>query len=92
MYMLKLIIIECTSVLHHFFCCNIIIIYIVTLTKIIFYRILVQYCYYADINECSEESHNCDQTCSNTVGSFTCSCRSGYTLDSDGRRCNGMSI
>ena len=42
-----------------------------------------------DINECSEGSDNCDQTCANTVGSFTCSCADGFQLSSDGRTCNG---
>uniref|UniRef100_A0A1X7SW10 EGF-like domain-containing protein n=1 Tax=Amphimedon queenslandica TaxID=400682 RepID=A0A1X7SW10_AMPQE len=31
-----------------------------------------------DINECETNDHNCTQTCSNTVGSYTCSCRAGY--------------
>ncbi|XP_078357327.1 uncharacterized protein LOC144642207 isoform X3 [Oculina patagonica] len=30
---------------------------------------------------------DCDQTCSNTPGSYTCSCVSGYRLDSDGKSC-----
>ena len=43
-----------------------------------------------DINECSEESHNCDQICTNTVGSFKCSCADGFKLSSDGRTCSGI--
>lgn len=39
-----------------------------------------------DINECSG-SHACSQICSNTVGSYTCSCRPGYT--SEGTQCSG---
>ena len=32
-----------------------------------------------DINECIEENP-CDQTCTNTVGSFTCGCTAGWRL------------
>lgn len=40
-----------------------------------------------DINECTEGSDGCAQTCSNQVGSYTCSCLSGYRLASDRRGC-----
>ena len=43
----------------------------------------------ADIDECGEDSDNCNQTCTNTEGSFTCECNDGYLLDSDGTTCNG---
>ena len=43
-----------------------------------------------DIDECAAETDDCSQTCTNTVGSFTCGCNSGYTLDDDGINCNGM--
>ena len=42
------------------------------------------------MNECAEGSHNCSQYCSNTAGSYECSCRDGYQLDDDGRSCNGI--
>ena len=42
-----------------------------------------------DINECDEGSHNCEHICTNTVGSFECSCNSGYRLDDNGRNCLG---
>ena len=42
-----------------------------------------------DINECLEDTDGCSQLCSNTDGSYTCSCNSGYRLNVDGRSCNG---
>jgi hypothetical protein len=48
------------------------------------------YIYIIDINECQTGTHNCDQLCTNTHGSFTCSCMSGYTLQSDQRTCTGI--
>ena len=49
------------------------------------------YCqYHADIDECSSGSHNCDSderaTCTNTIGSYLCSCKEGY--EGDGRTCS----
>ncbi|XP_048587783.1 neurogenic locus notch homolog protein 1 [Nematostella vectensis] len=37
-----------------------------------------------DVNECSLENHNCHRdraTCANTIGSFACTCKPGYTGD-----------
>ena len=45
--------------------------------------------YVSDINECVENRDNCEQLCNNRAGDFTCSCRSGYQLDSDGHSCTG---
>ena len=42
-----------------------------------------------DINECNENLDNCDQTCVNTNGSFTCQCNIGYILESDRHTCTG---
>ena len=44
----------------------------------------------SDINECTSRAHNCAQVCTNTAGSFTCSCNSGYTLEADGHSCSGI--
>ena len=40
-----------------------------------------------DINECSSNSHSCDvnAVCSNTRGSYTCTCKAGYS--GDGKSC-----
>lgn len=44
----------------------------------------------SDLNEClRDDLNNCDQTCTNTVGSYTCGCTAGYQLASNGRTCNG---
>ena len=42
-----------------------------------------------DIDECALGTDQCTQNCHNNVGSYTCSCNAGYTLNSDGRRCDG---
>ena len=41
-----------------------------------------------DIDECSEKTSGCEQSCKNTDGSFTCSCLEGYSLNDDNRTCN----
>lgn len=46
---------------------------------------------YADIDECSGVSP-CDQQCTNTQGSFVCSCGNGFQLDDDGSTCNRKDI
>ena len=46
---------------------------------------------YVDINECSSSSTNdCQHSCVNTPGSYTCQCNSGFRLNSDGRTCTGV--
>ena len=46
-------------------------------------------CLYVDIDECSTNSHSCDVNaiCSNTVGSYACACKAGFT--GDGNTCTG---
>ena len=45
---------------------------------------------FSDINECTSNNGYCGQVCINTVGSYTCSCYSGYELNTDARTCAGM--
>ena len=40
-----------------------------------------------DINECMADNCDPNANCTNTPGSFTCTCNQGYT--GDGRTCNG---
>lgn len=42
-----------------------------------------------DIDECMTGVEQCDHNCENTVGSYTCFCDSGFTLNVDGYRCDG---
>ena len=42
-----------------------------------------------DINECVTNSIACDHMCTNIQGSYLCSCRAGYSLDEDGKSCQG---
>ena len=43
----------------------------------------------ADIDECSLDNDGCEHNCINTVGSFFCSCNTGYALTLDGKNCTG---
>ena len=43
-----------------------------------------------DIDECRENTDGCSQICTNTIGSYRCSCNSGYRLGTDGHTCNGI--
>lgn len=45
-----------------------------------------------DVNECwRHPGRLCAQTCENTVGSYRCSCTTGFSLTSDGKNCEGTS-
>ena len=45
----------------------------------------------ADIYECTNGTHSCEQVCNNTHGSYHCLCFSGYQLNDDGFTCRGYS-
>ena len=47
-------------------------------------------CFYVDIDECDALIDDCDQSakCTNTPGSFTCTCNQGYS--GNGITCTGM--
>ena len=45
---------------------------------------------HADIDECREGNHTCEDVCENIIGSYYCSCsRQGYRLHTDGITCQG---
>ena len=43
----------------------------------------------SDIDECVEGLGGCDHNCTNTNGSYFCSCMDGYELESDNHTCTG---
>lgn len=43
----------------------------------------------ADVDECVEDTHGCAQICTDTDGSYTCSCEVGYNLSEDQHGCDG---
>ena len=43
-----------------------------------------------DVDECSDGTHDCSQTCTNTIASYTCGCNTGFLLETDGITCSGM--
>ena len=54
--------------------------------------ILNHQCFFSDVDECTEGTDNCDMNadCTNTDGSFTCSCKTGYYGDEVA--CTGMEL
>ena len=47
---------------------------------------------YPDIDECTEQIDGCAQICTDTDGSYTCSCNSGYELSTNDRDCDGVTM
>lgn len=45
---------------------------------------------YTDIDECSEQIHQCTHACQNTMGSYVCNCKDGFRLQANNRSCYGM--
>ena len=46
-------------------------------------------CLCLDIDECRDNTDSCAQNCINTVGSYSCTCNTGYSLASDRHTCEG---
>lgn len=57
-------------------------------------RIIILLRLISDIDECTEGLSSCSQVCTNTTGSYTCSCHPGYTLNADSSTCslNGIKL
>ena len=47
------------------------------------------YFVHVDVDECANDTDGCAQTCTNSEGSYTCSCVSGNTLSTDNLNCEG---
>ena len=45
--------------------------------------------YGIDVDECATDVDNCEHNCRNTNGSYLCTCREGFRLDSDRHQCDG---
>ena len=45
-----------------------------------------------DTNECGSANGGCAHYCSNTLGSFTCSCSSGFVLAGNNLNCTGKTL
>ncbi|KAI8484967.1 hypothetical protein Bbelb_373740, partial [Branchiostoma belcheri] len=43
-----------------------------------------------DVDECASANGGCDQTCTNNIGIFQCSCSNGYTLNSNSFACDDL--
>ena len=41
-----------------------------------------------DLDECLTGRHNCEHKCHNSEGSYSCSCKFGYTLHTDAHSCS----
>ena len=46
----------------------------------------------SDIDECVLNTDGCAHNCTNTIGSYTCSCRMGFSLAANRHSCEGIII
>ena len=50
----------------------------------------LQFASISDIDECVTGTNGCNQTCTNTIGSYECSCDEGYMINAtDAHACDG---
>ena len=50
------------------------------------------YALFIDVDECLTNNGGCNQTCTNTIASFECSCGTGYILASNDLDCDGRNF
>ena len=64
------------------------------ISKSLLYLIISSVFYFtlSDVNECSTENGGCEHTCTDTTGSFVCSCSNGYFLEGNGLNCTGKIV
>ena len=48
--------------------------------------------YCIDVDECLMDNGGCVHVCNNEMGTFSCSCTTGYELQPDGITCTGENI
>jgi len=63
-----------------------------TILVIVYIMLLCSLYSTLDIDECVEGISGCSQVCSNTDGSFECSCTEGYSLGLNGKICEGACV
>lgn len=44
---------------------------------------------FVDMNECEVYNGHCDHDCTNSNGSYACSCRDGFYPNNDSQSCDG---
>ena len=54
--------------------------------------IIVVINYTSDVNECTDNNGGCEHICVNNEGSYSCSCKNGYSLNINGRNCSGKNM
>ena len=52
-------------------------------------KAIISSCVILDIDECTRNISGCNQNCTNTNGSYFCSCDPGYEIENDNKTCIG---
>ena len=52
-------------------------------------NVCIGFIFHSDTDECSEGTSGCDHNCTNTDGSYYCTCTDGYELETDNNTCTG---
>ena len=67
---------------------------LIMITILVLVRIYLTLYYYhnkkTDINECGTGNGGCEQNCQNNIGTYSCSCLTGYSIDTNGHNCTGL--